>query len=104
MDALVSRLISKYGSHLILERQDERIPLRALLQPMLSRQVPQRRYAPAGEVPRGRYLYMGPVVPEITEGDILIRGGRRYEIRQAELLMYGDRPVYRWAMCVEKGR
>ena len=31
MDALVSRLISKYGSHLILERQDERIPLRALL-------------------------------------------------------------------------
>ena len=56
-----------------------------------------------GEITRGQYVYMGPVVAAVKEGDSLILGNRSYLFRRTELYYYGNQPVYQWGLCVEKG-
>ena len=56
-----------------------------------------------GEITRGQYVYMGPVVGAVKEGDSLILGDRSYLFRRTELYYYGNQAVYQWGLCVEKG-
>ncbi len=104
MDAVMEKLIRSYGCQLILEQDGSQKKFRGFLQPLLSRQQPFRRYSPMGEIPIGRYLFIGPASVPATEGAVLIRGNRRYELRQAEQIFFGDKPIYCWGMCVEIGR
>lgn len=63
----------------------------------------EKYYTPLGEIPRGQYLYLGPIDPMLQVGDVLRMRGRIYELRRAEAVYYSDTPVYCWGLCVEKG-
>jgi len=97
--------MARWGSAMILRRRGEELPLRGFLQETGSRnwQNMEKVFTPLGEIPRGQYLYLGPVEPTVEVGDVLLTGGRIFEVRRAELIRYGDTPVYRWGLCVEKG-
>ena len=56
-----------------------------------------------GQVPKGLYVYIGPVKPEAKAGDQLIFQGKILELRRTELVVLGDEAVYCWGLCVEKG-
>lgn len=63
----------------------------------------EKVFTPLGEIPRGQYLYLGPLDPRLAVGDVLLQGNRIFEVRRAEAVYYGDKPVYCWGLCVEKG-
>ena len=94
----------RYGMRLILQRQGESFPICGFLQQSGSQswQNTERSFSPLGEIPGGHYLYIGPVGP--TEaGDVLVGGGKAYELRRVETVFFRDRPAYIWGLCVEKG-
>ena len=56
-----------------------------------------------GEITRGQYAYIGPADGGVQEGDTLTVGGKSYLFRRVEHYYYGNRPIYQWGLCVEKG-
>lgn len=56
-----------------------------------------------GEITRGQYVYLGPVGVTVKEGDTLLVGQRSYLFRRVEPYYYGNKAVYQWGLCVEKG-
>ena len=56
-----------------------------------------------GEITRGQYVYMGPVGVAVQEGDTLVLGEKSYLFRRVEPYYYGNRAIYSWGLCVEKG-
>ena len=40
----------------------------------------------------------------MEKGDLLDVGGRRYLLRRAEVVYDSKGPLYRWGLCVERGR
>ena len=40
----------------------------------------------------------------LSKGDLLDVGGRRYLMRRAEVVYDSKGPLYRWGLCVERGR
>ena len=98
-------VMARWGSAMILRRRGEELPLRGFLQETGSRnwQNMEKVFTPLGEIPRGQYLYLGPVEPPAEVGDVLLMGERIFEVRRAEAIYCGDAPVYRWGLCVEKG-
>lgn len=105
MRRMVEKIIRNCGTALTLEKNGERISITAFLQPNgAASQINTRtEMSPLGQVPGGRYLYIGPVTPQAEVGDVLTLNGRRFELRRAETVMSGEEPLYRWGLCVEKG-
>lgn len=58
---------------------------------------------PLGTEGMGQFVYFGPVEPELEEGDELTVDGKEYILRRCEVIDGTNGPVYRWAICVEKG-
>lgn len=99
---MVEKIFHYHGQNMKIERAGERFPVRAFLQVVTGNAKQQSRLevCPLGTVPQGRYIYTGPVCPELCQGDILLLGDKAYLVRQAETVQN----TYTWAMCVEKGR
>lgn len=51
-----------------------------------------------------RWIYIGPLEPQLREDQTLTVEGRDYLVRSVQQIMGNDGPAYTWAMCVEKGR
>ena len=79
--------------------------IRAFFQPVRSKSWAylDGEYSPLGEIPRGQYVYIGPVEPAAEAGDSLTVGNKGYWLRRTELIYDANGPVYCWGMCVEKG-
>lgn len=105
MRRMVEKIIRNCGTALTLEKNGERISITAFLQPngAASQLNTRTEMSLLGQVPGGRYLYIGPVTPQAEVGDVLTLNGRRFELRRAETVMSGEEPLYRWGLCVEKG-
>lgn len=105
MEKDVQGIIQRYGSEMILVKNGKEQTIRAFLQEgrSKSRENTQRAYGPLGERPRGLYVYMGPAEPAAEEGDELRFGRKILQLRRAEPMMYGDRVLYIWGLCEEKG-
>ena len=105
MRRMIEKILNQYGNAVTLSRDGEEYPVRALFQSVRSKswQYLEGNYSPLGELPRGQYVYIGPVQPEAKEGDILIVEGKTYWLRRTELILGPEGPVYCWGMCVEKG-
>ena len=105
MQKAVVALMKKYGSPMTLIHEDTSQEIRAFLQETRSKShvITYRRYSILGETPQGMFVYIGPAEPMAKTGDQLVCGGRRFELRRAEPVMAGSRPVYCWGMCIEKG-
>ena len=99
---MVEKLLEQYGTEIRVEGK----ALRAVFQPMTGKleRLAAHSPGPMGLEGRLRYVYIGPVEPELREGMSLEVGGRGYRVRTAGAIPGNDGPAYTWAMCVEKGR
>ena len=88
-----------------LQREEGELYYRAFFQPVRSKswQYLEGNYSPLGEIPRGQYVYLGPMQPNVSVGDIIKVKGKAYRIRRAEYVYDSSQPIYIWGMCVEKG-
>ncbi len=59
---------------------------------------------PVGQIPGGRYLYIGPAHLEIQPGDEVTVGETSYIMRRCEAYHGGEGILYRWALCALKGK
>ena len=102
---MITRILNKYGTRLVLSRGDTRWEVSAFFQPVRSKswETSDADYSPLGEIPRGRYVYIGPLVPEAAAGDTVGLDGKAYLMRRSEVIRDGQGPVYCWGLCLEKG-
>lgn len=102
---MIGRIIEKYGTPVTLRKGDESWEVRAFFQPVRSKSwdASDSNYSPLGEIPRGRYIYLGPLEPEAAAGDTIQRNGRQYLVRRSELVYDHQGPAYCWSLCLEKG-
>lgn len=105
MRRTVDCLLRGYGSQVMVCKQGQSAPVRAFLQPITSRswQNMEHMFKGGGEIPRGKYLYIGPAEVEIEGCDYLQLEDKRYRVRRCDIIRIGDTPLYRWALCVEGG-
>lgn len=105
MQRMVSKILNAYGTAVTLTQDGTEYAVRAFFQPVRSKswQYLEGNYSPLGEIPRGQYVYIGPVSPRAEAGDTVTVEGKDYWLRRSELIMDNNGPVYCWGMCVEKG-
>lgn len=106
MKQMLERIMSRYGTRILWTHGGERREIRAFFQSVTSRswQKLKREMFPLGHIPTGMYVYIGPESNPIQEGDFLTVGEREYVLRRTEVICDQDGPVYRWGVCVRKGR
>ena len=102
MRKMVEKLLMQHGMEIRVEGRQ----VRALFQPVTGKLERLAERAPGllGVESRKRYIYIGPVEPEVREDQELRVEDRGYLVRSAQQINGNDGPVYTWAMCVEKGR
>ena len=99
---MVEKLLGQYGMDIRVAEQS----VRGLFQPVTGRleRLALQDPGPMGLQSRQRYLYIGPVEPEVRMDMELTVAGKRYAVRTAHQIGGDSGPAYTWAMCVEKGR
>ena len=102
MRKMVEKLLKQHGMEIRVEGRTVRALFQSVTGKMerLAERVPGLLGVESGK----RWIYIGPVEPELREGMSLRVDGRGYRIRTAGAIPGGNGPVYTWAMCVEKGR
>ena len=102
---MIGRVLSKYGTALQLCRGEQQWTVRAFFQPVRSKswETSDSDYSPLGELPRGRYVYIGPLEPEAAAGDTVLLDGKAYLMRRSEVVRDEKGPAYCWGLCLEKG-
>lgn len=99
------RILQHYGSAVQIRHADGVETVRAFLQPVTEHgwETVRRVLRGIGEVPRGRYVYIGPegILPK--EDTVMVCGGRRYRVCCAERLCCADEAVYVWALLRAAG-
>ena len=105
MKEAVAEMMEKYGAAVTLCRGGKEWPVKAFFQSVRSKSwdFSDSDYSPLGEIPRGRYVYMGPLEPEAAAGDTIRVESKSYLVRRSEIVRDGKGPVYCWALCLEKG-
>lgn len=105
MREMVTKIFKTYGTAVTLCHEEEEHSVRVFFQPVRSKswQYLEGTYAPLGEIPRGQFVYLGPVKPAAQAGDTVLVEGKAYLLRRSELIRDGNGPVYCWGMCLEKG-
>lgn len=105
MQQMVGKILETYGTAVTLQQSGNALAIRAFFQPVRSKswQYLEGNYSPLGEIPRGQYVYIGPVEPQAQAGDTVKVDGKSYWLRRTELVRDCEGPVYCWGICVEKG-
>ena len=104
MQRMIGKILNTYG--VTIKRTDAaNVTYRGFFQPVRSKswQYLEGNYSPLGEVPRGQYVYIGPAEPMAEAGDTVTVGGRKYQLRRTEAILYEDKVVYCWGLGIEKG-
>ena len=101
----VEKLMARYGTELTIYHGDTKKTVRGFFRAVNSKswQSIESEATLLGEISRGQYAYLGPVGTQVWEGDTLELGGRTYLFRRVERYYFGNKPVYHWGLCVEKG-
>ena len=105
MRKIVAGILRQYGSIMTISHGESTVKVRGFFQPVRSKswQYLEGNYSPLGEIPRGQYVYIGPVEPLAEAGDTLVIDDKAYWLRRTELVRDSEGPVYCWGLCVEKG-
>ena len=105
MQQMVAKILNTYGAAVTLLHEGQTHEIRAFFQPVRSKSWSYLNgdYSPLGEIPRGQYVYIGPVEPLAAAGDTVMVDGKSYWLRRSEPVRDANGPVYCWGMCVEKG-
>ncbi len=99
---MVEKLLRQYGQAVTVDG----IPSRGLFQSVTGKRegLATHKPGPIGGESRERYVYVGPMVPELREDMVLLVAGQEYLVRTVEAVHGSNGPVYQWTVCVEKGR
>ncbi len=99
---MVEKLLEQYGMIVTVEGQR----VHALFQPVTGKleRLAGAQPGPLGQESRSRYVYIGPVEPELREDMELEAAGKRCAVRSVQQIAGNNGPAYCWALCVEKGR
>lgn len=105
MKQAIDFILQHYGSTVEAVTGESAQSFPAFLQPVTSKswQNMERTFGPLGEIPRGQYLYIGPVEQDILGVEFLRCHGEEYLVRRADTLLVGNVPLYIWGLCVKKG-
>lgn len=105
MRRMVEKILRYYGREIRIQDGEKSVEVHAFLQPVTGRgqNMIQIGVSPLGADSLGQYVYIGPVMPEITVGNVLELDGKQYVVRRTERIDGTNDPVYQWGMCVEKG-
>ncbi len=105
MEKTAKSVMEKYGTQMEVFREGRWTALRGFLQNVRSGawQNLERTAVELGDVPRNRYVYIGPPEVPAEEGDLLRCRGQEYVFRRTDEVLCGDEAVYRWGLCVKKG-
>ena len=105
MRQMIDKILNHYGSMVTLQQQDNTYSIRVFFQPVRSKswQYLEGNYSPLGEIPRGQFVYIGPVEPAAAAGDTLTVNDKTYWLRRTDWILDATGPVYCWGICVEKG-
>ena len=105
MKELIGRILQQYGSAAEVTVGEGTQAVRAFIQPVTEAgwESVRRTMRAIGEIPRGRYVYIGPA-DVLPEADALVRaGGRTYRVQCAERLFFADETLYVWGLLRETG-
>lgn len=99
---MVEKLLKQYGVEIAVQGQT----VRALFQPVTGKleRLAEPEVGPLGTESRNRYIYIGPVEPELREDMSLSVGEKQCLVRAVHRICGDNGPVYCWALCVEKGQ
>lgn len=99
---MVEKLLARYGTEVSVGQSQ----VRALFQPVTGKleRLAVPAPGPLGQENRERYIYIGPVEPEIRVDMELTAAGKCCYVRSAHQIFGDNGPVYCWALCVEKGQ
>ncbi len=102
MRRMVEKLLRQFGQEVTVDG----IPCRGIFQSVTGKREGLAVHSPGplGGDSRERYVYIGPMEPELREDMVLGTAGREYLIRAVQPVHGSSGPVYQWAVCVEKGR
>ena len=105
MRRMVEKILSQYGTDMMLQSGGSTKPIRGFLQTVNSSgwQSLESKATLLGEISRGQYTFIGPVGSEVREGDTLVLGDKSYLLRRVEPYYYRSQPIYLWGLCVERG-
>lgn len=105
MRRMLEKILCCYGREVEIRGQGENSTVRAFLQPVTGRGENMIRIGntPLGAQEKGQFLYIGPVSPELEEGDSLYCPEGEFLVRRCEIVHGTGGPAYRWGMCVRKG-
>ena len=105
MEQIVERMMDKYGRNVTAEHGGVRTEVKAFLQPVNAKveRLAMVQMGPLGREDRAQFVYMGPSKPALDPDDRLEADGEGYQVRSAQLVYAGERPVYCWALCVKEG-
>ena len=105
MRKTVESIMARHGTDLTIVSGEESKTARGFFRAVNSKswQSMESEASLLGEITRGQYVYMGPVGVAVQEGDTLVLGEKSYLFRRVEPYYYGNRAIYSWGLCVEKG-
>ena len=105
MKGWMEKMLARFGQSTILYTKNGPFYIQAIFQSVNSRfwQNMEHVHTPLGRVPRGQYLCMLPAGTRAQVGDSLAVQGKEYDIRKLENMCIGDKVIYIWGLCVEKG-
>lgn len=107
MKRMLDKVFKIYGTMMVLTHQDgTSFLLKAFLQPRraLSQRNAIKRISPLGEIPGDTYLFVCTADCDVRVGDTLkLPNDMYYDVRQVETVLYKNKPIYLWGLCVQKG-
>lgn len=105
MRQTVEKIFSQHGTDLTIVSGLEEKTVRGFFRAVNSKswQNMESVVSLLGEISRGQYVYLGPANVAVKEGDTLNLGTKSYLFRRVEAYYFGNRPIYLWGLCVEKG-
>jgi len=105
MEHIIDSLLKEYGTDLTVTHGGTARVLRGFFRAVNSKswQSMESEANLLGEITRGQYAYIGPAHGDVREGDTLTLGEKSYLLRRVEYYYCGNKPLYQWGLCVEKG-
>ena len=103
MQGTVGKVLSQYGTTMVLQGGGAEHTVRAMLQPTFSKSMQnmEKAVSPLGISSKSQYVYTGPAEPVPEEGWQIRLGGRCYRMRKVEPVYWGDSPAFCWGLCTE---
>ncbi len=105
MKAIMERLIRQHGTDVTIIGENKRLRGRIFLQLVASKnwQNMERMIPTGGELLRGQFLLIAPTALAVEGGDQIFFEDRVFIVRRIDSVIYRNRQLFRWGLCVEGG-